>query len=227
MGKLSTKNINTEVTSSGLQKSITVGNQWLKINGLELKEDTYKPDAYYVMLYVETKPIENFEGWLINKDDPSMGSYEGQTGKIQSSYYSYKDSETKSGVPISRDQEILKFIKRLCTALGAEKWLSNNDEKYATIEDYIKGFNADQPFADKYLYFCVGGKEYTNKGGYKAHYLHLPDFTKNGVPFGPSESGVIEFNASKHIILPKDKNVKEFGGNQNNELGSQPEFQLD
>jgi len=225
MGKLSTKNISTEVSSS-LPKNVSVGNHELKINGVELEENTYKSGAYNFILHVETKPIENFEGWLINKDDPSMGHYKGQTGKVKASYYSFADGETKSGVPVSRDQEILKFVKRLCIALGAEKWLAKNDDKHETIESYINAFNSDQPFENKYIHFCLAGKEYTNKGGYKAYDLFLPNFSKEGSPFGAVESGVITFDESKHVIKPKEKKVQEFGGDNNADLGSQPEFTL-
>ena len=225
MGKLSTKNINTDVTGSSIPKTVSVGNHELKINGVELEENTYKPGAYNLVLHVETKPIEDFEGWLINKDDPSMGTYKGQTGKVKATEWSFVDAETKSGIAINRDQEILKFIKRLCLALGTEKWLTKNDDKHETIEAYVKAFNTDQPFDNKFIHFCLGGKEYTNKGGYKAYDLFLPNFSKDGNPISATELGVLKFDEAKHVRKPKVTKVDGFGGSEI-DLSDNSDFKL-
>ena len=100
-----------------------------------------KDNAYFVNLSVETKPLENFEGFWIDKNDESKGRHEGQVGIVKSGRYFYRDGETKSGVQIHRDNEILKFIKNLCNEASCDGWFKKADDKYETIEEFIEGFN--------------------------------------------------------------------------------------
>ncbi len=210
--KLSTKEISTDVpVGSGVSKTLTVGNQKCKINGISLEEFPLKPGSYHVILHLEGPESEGFEGFLINKDDPSMGHHKGQVGKVKSSQWAFADGETKGGTKISRDTEILKFYKQLAKALGIEAWLTANDDKHDTIEAYTLALNTDQPFAGKFIEFCIGGKEYKNKGGFTAYDLFLPKFTKGGAPFAAIDAEVIMFNETEHVVKQKAAPVSEFG----------------
>lgn len=210
--KLSTKDISTEIPAgAGVSKTLTVGNNKCKINGISLEEFALKPGSYHVILHLEGPEIPDFEGFLINKDDPSMGSYKGQVAKVKADFWAFSDATTKGGTEISRDIEILKFYKKLAKALGIEKWLAANDDKHETIEAYTTALNNDQPFAGKFIEYCIAGKEYKNKGGYTAYDLYLPKFTKGGAPFAAKEGDVIMFNETEHIIKQKVAPVSEFG----------------
>lgn len=213
-GKLNTKDIKTGATPKLLQP----GNTVCKINRLDLKPFTFKPNGYDLILSLEGPDLgSGFEGFLINKEDESQGRYKGQVGQVKAAEYAFADGETASGVPVSRDGEILKFMKKLCTALGILSWLDSQDNKHDTIESLIEAFNNEKPAAGKTTEYCIGGKEYLNKGGYMNYELFLVKSSKIGMAFGNSK--VIQFNPAEHIRKKKVENVSEFGGPLEDSLG--------
>ena len=112
---LSTKDVKT-AGEGGTPKTISPGNHTLKVNSVELKQFPFmeSDNAYYLHMNVETEPMgEGFEGFWRDMDDESKGRYEGQVGQLKANRWYYKDGETKSGVPVNRDTEILKFIKEI------------------------------------------------------------------------------------------------------------------
>ena len=73
----------------------------------------------------------------------------------------------------------------------------------------------EKPFKDEFFRFCIGGKEYTNRGGYKAHELFLPKYSKVGVPVERDDvqtSKLIKYNPAEHIKRKKEEKVEGFGG---------------
>lgn len=196
----------------GLPKTIAPGNHELKINKMELEEFTFIPGAYHVMLHVETKPIEGFEGFLIDKDDESKGHYKGQIGRIKASQYAFADGETKSGVKIQRDRSIMIFMQNLCKAYDIQDWFTAQDGLHETIEDLVKAFNNKAPFKEKYLSFCVAGKEYIGKTGYTNYDLYLPKAEKGKYSFATvGDSKVMVYDESTHLKKTETKEVKNFG----------------
>lgn len=228
--KLSTKNITTG--GGGQSKTLEPGNQQCKINGVELEEFKLKPGAYNLVIHMEGPDLgDKFEGFFINKDDESLGRHKGAVGKVKAGEWAFADGTTKGGVEVSRDQDILKFLKSLCTALDAVKWLEDQDDKHDTIESLIVAFNNDQPFAGKYLNYCIGGKEYKDKKGYTKYDLFLPKFSKGGAPFESltaKPSKILKFNEVDHVRKAKVVPVTEFGNTNDNTLSgdSKTDFQL-
>lgn len=211
---ISTKNIPTG--GGGVPKLIQPGNVIAKILGVELEPFKFKEGADFLILFLETEPLgDDFEGFAIDKDDPSGPKHKGQVARVKSSEYAYADSTTKSGINISKQTEIVKILKNLCVALDCINWLEDQDGKHETINSLIEAFNIDQPFKDKYLNWCIAGKEYQGKTGYTNYDTFLPKFTKTNTPFGPvgvNPSKVITFNASEHIRKKKTDNVSSFSG---------------
>jgi hypothetical protein len=208
---LGTKNLKGE--GSSLPKVIEPGVNHVKVNSVTLEEFTFLPGSYHVILNVETGPIDGFEGFFIDKDNPAKGRYTGQIGKVKMSQYAYNDGTTKSGVEVYRDDEILKSLKRLSVELGILQKFEDMDGKYDTIEEFVKAYNKAIP-KDIYLNMCVCGKEYENKQGYKSYDLFLPKSSKTEVAIenaGVSESKLIRFNAEKHIIKKQPQTLSEFG----------------
>jgi len=213
MSKLSTKS----VKGSGLTtpKEIQPGNGSYKINKVELEEFKLRPGSRHVILYMESVPMANgFEGFLIDKDKPELGKYAGQVGRVKAGEWAYEDGTTKSGVQVFRDDEILKFIKTLCQAVGQPGWLDTQDDKHDTIESLVDAFNAEKPYAGVFLNFCIAGKMYKNKQGYDTYDLFLPKFSRKGVPFESVDvktSKLLNFNTEEHIKVNKKKEVESFG----------------
>jgi hypothetical protein len=88
---------------AGMPKTISPGNHKLRINSVELAPYTFIDGAYHLVLRTETEPIADFEGFLINKDNPAEGNYNGQLGKVKASQYAFADGETKTGIIIDRN----------------------------------------------------------------------------------------------------------------------------
>jgi hypothetical protein len=208
-GKLNTKNIKAG-GDAGTPKTLQPGNAHCKLNGVRLEDFKFKPDAYVVMLSLEGPDLgADFEGFWLDKTNESLGRHKGQVADVKVSEWAFADGETKTGILISRDAEMLKTLKSICIAFECTAWLENQDDKHDTIESLFKAFNDQKPFADKIIEFCIAGKEYLNKNGYVSHELFLPKYSKAGAPFGKTK--VVTFNPEEHIRKKKVDVVSEFG----------------
>ena len=196
----------------GLPKTIAPGNHVLKINKVELEDFKFIEGAAHLLLHVETSPIEGFEGFLVDKDDESKGRYNGQIGRVKASQYAFADGATKSGIKIQKDRSILIFLQNLSKTLGINDWFIEQDGKHDTIEDFVLAFNKTAPFKDKYLEFCVAGKEYVDKKGYTNYDMYLPKSEKGKYAFGEVEEGkVIKYDEAVHLKKVETTEVKNFG----------------
>jgi hypothetical protein len=208
---LSTKDLGSE-GGSRMAKTIAPGNQTLKINSITLENFQFIEGAKHLILNVETEPIEGFQGFLIDKDNESKGHYAGQIGRVKASQYAYADGQTKSGIKIQRDRSLMMFLANLSKAYGITAWLEEQDNKFNTIEDYVRNFSDNAPIKDKYLDFCIAGKEYENKSGYIAYDMWLPKAESNKYAYGDVDSAkVLEYNESKHLKKLEIKPVDNFG----------------
>jgi len=226
---LNTKDIKTGGSST--PKILQPGNQTLTIHSVELEEFKFKPGGLHIILHCEGEDLgEDFEGFFIDKTNESLGRYKGQVGRIKASEYAFADGTTKSGIPVSRDQDMLKFLKTLCIELDCLSWLEDQDGKHPTIESLMRKFNEDKPFKGKWMNTCVAGKEYLNKEGYTNYELFLPKFSKAGVPFvgvGKAKDKVIMFNPADHIRKKNVENVQGFeGGEQTDSSKVSSDFKL-
>lgn len=225
---LETDNIKTG-GDGGTPKTLGPGNAVCKLNGVTLEDFKFKPGALHVILHLEGPELPDFEGFWLNKDDQSLGRYKGQVGKVKASEWAYADGTTKSGVEITRDSDILKVLKNLCTAFNCNDWLVAQNKKHDTIEQLIGAFNDEKPFGEKRIEFCIGGKEYTNKNGYTDYDLFLPKYSKAGPAFAAAEKPVVKFNPEEHIRKKKVDPVSEFEADASTELSSaaSDDFKLD
>jgi hypothetical protein len=223
MSGLSTKEVKTG--GGGLPKTIAPGEHKLKINSVELKRFSFmeQDNGYYLILNVETEPIEGFQGFFIDINDQSKGQYTGQIGQIKTNAYYYKDGETKSGIKVERDMEILKQIKNICIASDKLDWFDAVDGKYDTIEEFIAGFNTAKITEGKLYKFCVAGKEFERNNGYTGFDLFLPKLNRGTVAFEIADakiSKVITYNESTMLEKLSPTEVKNFGADD--DLNSKP-----
>jgi hypothetical protein len=180
------------------------------------------------MLHVETKPIENFEGFSIDRNNPELGKYEGQIGRVKASQYAFADGETKSGIKIHRDRSILIFLQNLCKSLGINEWMSEQHNQHETIEDFVKAFNDTAPYKDKYLEYCVAGKEYVGKTGYTNYDMWLPKAQNGRYAFGDVDNGkVILYNEEVHLKKLENKPIESFGDDEFSKSKEPSDFSLD
>lgn len=197
----------------GLPKTIQPGNHTLKINSVYLDDFRFIEGAKHLIMNVETEELEGFEGFMIDKDDPSKGNYKGQIGRVKASQYAFADGQTKSGIKIYRDRSVLMFLQNLCRALGKTDWFQAQDNKHDTIEEFVEAFNEEAPFKDVYMDFCIAGKEYESKSGYTNYDMWLPKSTKNAHAFVERDSDrLLQYNEADHLTKIVKEDVEEFGG---------------
>lgn len=208
---LSTQSLPEGGSGTGLSKTFGPGNHTLKVHRIELEDFKFIEGGKHLILHCETKPIEGFEGFLIDKDNPEKGHYAGQVGRIKASQYAYADGVTKSGIQVQRDVSILVFLRNLCNALDISKWFEAQDNKHDTIEEFVAAFNREAPIEGKYIDVCVAGKEYTNKQGYPSYDLHLAKPGKGAYNMGKEGSSkIIVFDENEHLKKQDVKPVQNF-----------------
>lgn len=216
---ITTKNI---TSGGGTPKVIQPGIVECKINSITLDKVPYKEGAYNLSMNVESQPMgDDFEGFLIDKDNPDSGRYEGQIGRVRFSEWAYSDGETKTGIKISRDTEIVKAIQTVCKETGSSAWLDAQDNVHETIEEFVMAFNSDKPFKNKFVKMCVAGREYMNKAGYINFDLYLPRAGRGQVSIENVEkegSKLIAFDSEAHIKKAKTESVTSFSTTSDDDL---------
>lgn len=206
---LSTKNL--EESKRGPRPIIEAGNQKVKINTITFDQTPWSKDAYNIVLHVESEPIGgDFEGFLIDKDNPSKGRYEGQVGRVRLSKYVFENGTTKSGREKNRDQDVLKAMNSLAVAMDLK-----SDLDQVEAEDIFVFMDAcDKIFSNsEYVNMCIGGREWENKDGYINLDMFLVPYEKGKVPVerdGVENSRLIQFDESKHIQKIKKRDVDGF-----------------
>ena len=208
---LSTKDLGTD-SGGGMAKTIATGNKTLKINSISLEDFQFIDGAKHLIMHVETEPIEEFEGFFIDKDNESKGKYAGQIGRVKASQYAFADGQTKSGIKIQRDRSIMIFLQNLCKTLGINDWFIAQDNVHDTVQDLVDEFNRTAPFQNRYLSFCVGGKEYISKTGYTNYDMYLPKSDKGKYAFAEKDSDkVVIYSEATHLKKAEVTEVKQFG----------------
>lgn len=221
MSGLSTEDVN--VSAGGLSKTIQPGNVKAAIRDVELSQRSElakKKNGYYVVLHLETPKIEGFEGFFIDVKNEEKGRWLGQVGRVKTHTWPYSDGETKTGQKINRDMDIMRMIKRICIALGpeAEKWFDvDANNKYDTIEDFIKGFNESGLYKDRWMNWCIACREWRKDNGHIGQDLYLPKFSRDGVPFESiaveeAESKMLKFVEATHLEKVEGQPVAQFAG---------------
>jgi hypothetical protein len=197
-------------------KTITVGTQVCKINSIKLEASPFDKDAFFIYMAMESEPMgDDFEGFMIDKDNPSAGKFLGQVGRVKTNEYAYKDGQTKSGIKVSRDLEILRAVQAISRATGSMNWMEANNNKHETIEEYVIAFNNDAPFKDVFVKVTLGGREYF-KDNYSKFDLFLVKPGKGQVNMEPATvaeelSKLVKFSEDLHIKRKKTDAVESFG----------------
>ena len=192
--------LNTSGMSAGSGKEKPVigpGNQVVKINSITFDVTPYAADAFNIMLHVESEPMEGeFQGFLLDPNNPNSPRYEGQVGRVRFSQYAYKDTILPNGNEISRDTEVMKAMIFLSEQIGKRTELDAIQAN--TIEDFMVKCNVVLS-GPTYMNVCLGTREWENKEGYVNNDLYLPKMSKAGIPLealGVENSRLIKYNVS-------------------------------
>jgi hypothetical protein len=195
---LSTKDM---ATGGGkLRPLMGPGNAVVRINSISMDKTPWDANAYQIHLHVESEPIKgDFEGFLRDQNNESLGRYEGQIARVRMSPFPYKDATLDNGREISKDQEILKAMIFVSEVVGGREKLDAIEA--ATIEDFITKCNG--LFSNsEFFNVCLGSREWENKEGYVNNDLYLPKLSRDGVPMeklGVDNTRLIKFDKATHV----------------------------
>ena len=192
--------LNTSGMSAGSGKEKPVigpGNQVVKINSITFDVTPYAADAFNIMLHVESEPMQGeFQGFLLDPNNPNSPRYEGQVGRVRFSQYAYKDTILPNGNEISRDTEVMKAMIFLSEQIGKRTELDAIQAN--TIEDFMVKCNSVLS-GPTFMNVCLGTREWENKEGYVNNDLYLPKMSKAGIPLealGVENSRLITYNVN-------------------------------
>ena len=181
--------LNTSGMSAGSGKEKPVigpGNHVVKINSITFDVTPYDMDAFNIMLHVESEPVEGeFQGFLLDANNPNSPRYAGQVGRVRFSPYPYKDATLASGAEISRDTEVMKAMIFLSEQIGKRTELDAIQAN--TIEDFTVKCNTVLSNTG-FINVCLGSREWENKEGYINNDLFLPKMSKAGIPLEALET---------------------------------------
>ena len=195
--------LSTKDMSAGSGKArpvISVGNQKVKINSITFDQTPYDKEAYNVVLHVESEPVGGeFEGFLVDPNNPNGARYKGQVGRVRLSPYPFKDATLPSGREVSRDTEVLRAMIYLSEVLGKRDELDSIEAN--TIEEFME--SADKVLSgDTFINACIGGREWENKEGYINYDLFLPRNSRDGVALealDTENSRLFKFSKEEHV----------------------------
>jgi len=192
----STKN----VSANRVSPVIGPGNHKVKINSLSFDATPYDPQAFNIILNVETEPVGGeFQGFLVDADNQNGPRYKGQVGRVRMSPYPYKDTTLPTGRKIVAADEMVKAIAFLADVTG------KRDEVDMIEANSLEQFSnaCKQIFKNtEYINACIGGREWENNDGYVNVDLHLPRLSKTGLPLeavGSTAGRLLTFNYDEHV----------------------------
>ena len=195
---LSTKDMTTG--GGKLRPLMGPGNNVVRINSITMDKTPWDSDAYQIHLHVESKPITgDFEGFLRDQNNESLGRYEGQIARVRMGPFPYKDATLDNGREISKDQEILKGMIFVSEVVGGREKLDAIEAN--TIEDFVSKCNT--LFSNsEFFNVCLASREWENKEGYVNNDLYFPKLSRDGVPMEAldvTNSRLITFDKATHV----------------------------
>lgn len=203
------------------QKILNPGTHYVRIVDLQLERPSYAIEGenpYNLLVTFEgVDEGDDFEGFLVDKNNPTMGKYRGKVVTCRSKRYAFSDYEY-NGKQISRDSQIFNWINNLASQWGVLPEMNKANVSGETIEEYVENAKRYIMNPEIWGYVTVAGEEYYKDGYDKPNYrCFLPniDFKAKLYPFVASEEiedadaipqGLLPFDANAHIIV-KDKDA--------------------
>ena len=207
---LSTKDMSAG--SGNVKPVMGPGNHTVKVNQITYAATPYDAEAYNIVLHLETKPITGeFNGFLVDVNNPNGPRYEGQVGRVRFSPYAFKDTTLPNGKEISKVDEVMKAMIVLSETLGKRDQLDAIQAN--TIEEFMVQCNTLLS-GPNYINVCLGSREWLNKEGYVNNDMYLPKPSKDGVPIeiiDAVNSNLLQFDSNNpnHLRKVEKPEVKE------------------
>lgn len=199
------------------------GTHYVRIVDLYLEKSPFQgeEDAYFVTLKLEGKDEgDDFEGLMIDKNNPSLGRYRGKAATVRSKRGSFKDY-VYEGRSVKRDQQIFNWLNNLAKQWGVLGDMNKANVSGETIEEYVENARKFIINPEIYGYMTLGGSEYFSEGYDKPNYnLFFPNvkLSEKTFPFvacdevdneEPYPTNLTLFNAAEHIVKKKRPELSE------------------
>lgn len=200
---------------SSISKVIQPGNIIARVLDIKLEVPPYDSSAYNIVLTLETEPIPDFEGLAIDKENPELGNYKGQVGRVQTQQYSYSDYTSKEGKVTRKEDMIFRWLWNFAKEIGASEKLIADDIQADSIEDYLDAAKKYLISPERYIHFCIAGSEYENKAGYTQYRLFIAKPEKNKLGYelykaGETPTKLLKFDEAVHIKRKKVEKLDSF-----------------
>ena len=138
-----------EVKELGTSKSLQAGVRYAKIVSGVLKTSS-KKDKKCLELFLESEPLDNFEGWSVDRDNPEGPKFEGQTARISATIWTDQFNQEN----LSKN-EIMAKLTVIAQELGLRNKLNNVEAN--TIEEWVE--KALDLVKGQYIWWFLKGTE--------------------------------------------------------------------
>lgn len=150
--------------TGGGSKILKPGTHYCRIVDIRVEEPPYDSNNRQVLLVLEgVDQGDSFEGVMIDKNRPELGTYRGMVATVKHDYYDFKDFEWKGDL-ISKDQQIYNWINNLAKRLGVLGQMNADNVSGETIEEYVQEAKKYLVNPELWAYFTIAGKEYYTEG---------------------------------------------------------------
>lgn len=193
---------------NGSNKILTPGEHYCRILDLQLVSPPWNDEAYFVTIKLEGPHMgDGFEGLAVDKNNPTLGNYDGQIATVNSFRYPFSTYEWQ-GKEIQRDQQIFNWINALATQMGVWDEIKSKKITGETIEQYVENVKPFLVNPELWGTFTIAGREYYKDGYDKPNYnLFFPKKDGKNYPYTTflnaekePVANLVRFNETDHII---------------------------
>lgn len=189
-----------------VQKSLQPGTHECTILDVKLEKPPYDPNQYNLIFSLMGPELgEDFEGFQVNRLDPSKGHYKGQTSNVKANQFGFKDWEFK-GKLISRDESIQNFLGSFLKQLNLLDQFQGLNYHADSIEDLVAEVRSFLIKGNYKIHFTIAAQKYFKEGSeYPSYALYLPKKTEGKFAYANTadDAKLIPFNEAIHIVEKK------------------------
>ena len=154
-----------EVKEGGVSKSFQPGIVYARIFSAQVRTSS-KGDKKCLELILESEPIDDFEGWPIDRDNPEGPKHHGLIGRVAATIWTENFNE-----PNVAKNEIMYKLTVIASEMGRRDVVDNVSA--STLEEWVG--NVVSLLKDTYAYWFLVGKE-EEYNGKKIVKLSLPKY---------------------------------------------------
>ena len=214
-------NINEFEVSKGTgSKILEPGTHLCRVVDIEASATPYDINKIQITFKLEGEPESgDFVGVAIDKNNPSLGNYEGKVGFVKNGQYAFNDW-VNNGELTTADTNACNFLARFSNSLGVFDEMKKDPalQQNVNIYDFVavaKKYICDP---DLWAYYTIGGKEKWVEGyNNPNYYLHFVKYENRKNFVSLEEDKVVPFNPDDHIIKT-DKGIPVTSTIQNNTI---------